>query len=463
MSPPRARVLVCDDEPAARRGAVRALGSDSYDCVECANGAEAIEALAHDVFDLILLDLRMPVMDGQKALAEIVKLSSPPPVIVVTADASLRTAIDAVKSGAANFVAKPYEIDALRHIVETTLSSSQLRRDNRQLRAEVRHLRGPSALVGDSPAIRELLSAVDRVAPTNATVLIVGESGTGKELVARRLHEHSATERGPFVTVNCSAIPDTLVESELFGHRRGAFTGADRDRIGKFQEADGGTLFLDEIGDMAIEAQAKLLRVLQEGEVEPLGGGKAVRVNVRVVAATHRDLKQAVSDGTFREDLLFRLKVIDLSMPPLRERGGDILRLARHFLSERPDTTLTFSTEAEEILSSYSWPGNVRELRNAVERAVIFCDGDVVQPRDLPSDIVSDQPSGPSLLAWSPDDDFQEAKQKVVERFERDILTRAMEAHLGNVSQAARALGLHRQNLQQKLRQLDISAETFRS
>ncbi len=461
MGERKVRVLVCDDEPAARRAAVRALGASRYDTVECENGAQAIEAVARSSFDLVLLDLRMPIMDGQTALAEMMKLPASPPVIVVTADATLDTAIAAVKSGAENFVAKPYEIEALRHVVETTLVGRRLRRDNRHLKEEVRRLRGPSTLVGDSPAIKTLKEALERVAPTSATVLILGESGTGKELVARQIHELSNVSRGAFVTVNCSAIPDTLVESELFGHRRGAFTGADRDRAGKFQEADGGTLFLDEVGDMAIDAQAKLLRVLQEGEVEPLGGGRAIRVDVRVLAATHRDLKSAVSEGTFREDLLFRLKVVDLSMPPLRERGQDIAVLARHFLEKHANRPLRLSAETESALMSYPWPGNVRELSNAIERASIFCTGPSVEPKDLPADVVS-VPSQTAAVSVGPEDDFQTAKQKVIERFERDRLTESLQTHNGNVSQAARALGLHRQNLQQKLRQLGIAAEDFR-
>ena len=462
MSKINAHILVCDDEPSARRGAIRALGKD-YAYVECANGVECLDALSHETFDIVLLDMRMPVMDGQTALEEIRSRPSPPPVVVITADFGLATAIAAVKAGAENFIAKPYEIDALRHVVQKTLEQNRLKRENRHLEEEVRRLRGPGPLIGASNAIRRVLDTIDRVAPATATVLILGESGTGKELVARRIHELSSAAGGPFVTVNCSAIPDTLVESELFGHKKGAFTGADRDRAGKFQEAHRGTLFLDEIGDMALDAQAKLLRVLQEGEVEPLGGGKTVRVDVRVVAATHRDLKQRVEDGTFREDLLFRLKVVDVPMPPLRERAGDIAILARHFLASFGNGKLELSPEAEALLTAYGWPGNVRELRNASERASIFCRDNVVRPEDLPQEVGGVSAPAASALTWDPTDNFQTAKQKIVERFERDILTTALEKHGGNISKAARALGLHRQNLQQKLRQLEISAETFRT
>jgi DNA-binding NtrC family response regulator len=280
--------------------------------------------------------------------------------------------------------------------------------------------------------------------------------------VARRIHEASERARGPFVAVNCAAIPDTLVESELFGHRRGAFTGADRDRPGKFRQADGGTLFLDEIGDMALAAQAKLLRTLQEGTVEPLGGGEPVSVDVRVLAATHRDLKTLTAEARFREDLLFRLRVVEIELPPLRERDGDALLLARHFLAASP-RGLTLAPETERTLLSYPWPGNVRELANAIERATIFCRGTAVQPDDLPQEVRGAEPASDSLrFDWQPGEDFATAKKRLIDRFERALLSQALAAHGGNISQTARSLGLHRQSLQQKLQELGIAAEGFR-
>jgi two-component system, NtrC family, response regulator AtoC len=381
---------------------------------------------------------------------------------VVTADSTLRTAIDAVKAGAADYLSKPYEIDELRFVVAKTLETARLQAENRRLAEEVRRLGGGRKLLGESPSMRGVLDAVERVAPASAGVLIRGESGTGKELVARRIHDLSDRTRGPFVAVNCAAIPDTLVESELFGHRRGAFTGADRDRPGKFRQADGGTLFLDEVGDMALAAQAKLLRVLQEGTVEPLGGADPVPVDVRVLAATHRDLKALAAEGKFREDLLFRLRVVEIELPPLRERDGDVLLLARHFLAASP-RGLTLSPETERALLSYPWPGNVRELANAIERATIFCRGTVVQPDDLPQEIRGAERTADGWrFDWQPGDDFQTAKKKLIDRFERSILTQALAAHGGNISQAARSLGLHRQSLQQKLQELGIAAEDFR-
>jgi DNA-binding NtrC family response regulator len=459
------RILVCDDEPVARRGAARALGSETYDFLECADGRECLAALErprHGV-DLILLDLRMPGMDGMTTLAHLTSLPAPPPVVVVTADSTLRTAIEAVKAGAADYLSKPYEIDELRFVVANTLETARLRSENRRLAEEVKRLAGQRRLLGESPAMRAVLDAIERVAPASAGVLIRGESGTGKELVARRVHELSERARGPFVAVNCAAIPDTLVESELFGHRRGAFTGADRDRPGKFRQADGGTLFLDEVGDMAPAAQAKLLRVLQEGIVEPLGGGDPVSVDVRVLAATHRDLKAMSAESRFREDLLFRLRVVEIELPPLRDRGGDVLLLARSFLAASSRAGLTFAPETERALLAYPWPGNVRELANAVERATIFCRGQIIQPEDLPQEVrTAAAISKEDPCTWDPDDDLQTAKRKLTERLERAMITEALREHGGNISQAARRLGLHRQSLQQKLHELGIAAESFR-
>jgi len=459
------RILVCDDEPVARRGAARALGSETYDFLECADGRECLAALErprHGV-DLILLDLRMPGMDGMTTLAHLTALPAPPPVVVVTADSTLRTAIEAVKAGAADYLSKPYEIDELRFVVANTLETARLRTENRRLAEEVKRLAGQRRLLGESPAMRAVLDAIERVAPASAGVLIRGESGTGKELVARRVHELSERARGPFVAVNCAAIPDTLVESELFGHRRGAFTGADRDRPGKFRQADGGTLFLDEVGDMAPAVQAKLLRVLQEGIVEPLGGGDPISVDVRVLAATHRDLKAMAAESRFREDLLFRLRVVEIELPPLRDRGGDVLLLARNFLAASSRSGLTFAPETERALLAYPWPGNVRELANAVERATIFCRSQVIQPEDLPQEVrTAATAEKDDLCTWDPDDDLQTAKRKLVDRLERAMITEALREHGGNISQAARRLGLHRQSLQQKLHELGIAAESFR-
>ncbi len=464
----RPLILVCDDEPVARRATVRALGKAKYDFTECDSGLGALEALSprHHGIDLVLLDLHMPGLDGMGFLSRLDELQAAPPIVVVTADTSIKTAIDAVRAGASDYLCKPFAVDELRIVVEKSLETARLQSENRRLAAEVQRLGGPAELLGESPPMRQVKDTIEKVAPTIASILILGESGTGKELVARAIHRQSDRRSGPFVTVNCAAIPDTLVESELFGHRRGAFTGADRDRSGKFQEAHLGTLFLDEIGDMALPAQAKLLRVLQEGEVEPLGGGPTVAVDVRIVTATHRDLRKMVSDRNFREDLLFRLRVVDIKLPRLRDRSSDVLLLAQHFLDAFGGGRLRLSPEVEGILCSYPWPGNVRELANAMERAAIFCTDDVLQAADLPADLRReiDLPTvglAPNM-GLGDEDDFRAAKARAIDSFERSILTAALRRHNGNVSHAARSLGLHRQNMQQKLRRLGISAASFK-
>ncbi len=467
MEPRSARILVCDDEPAARRGILRALGR-RYEYAECASGTECLEELERSGADLVLLDLRMPGLDGRATLERILESNAAPPVVMVTADSSLRTAIDCVQAGAADFLAKPYEIEELRWAVERTLEGVRLRQENRALRREVKRLGASGRLVGSSEAMKRLFDELERVGPTTASVLIRGETGSGKELVARRIHELSAANDGAFVALNCAAVPESLLESELFGHRKGAFTGADRDRPGRFREAHQGTLFLDEIGDMPAAAQAKLLRVLQDGVVEPLGGGKLVRVDVRVLAATHRDLEELCREGSFREDLYYRLRVVEIALPPLRERGEDVLELARTFLAEAGRGQVEISPEAAGALVAYSWPGNVRELRNAMERSAIFCSEGVVCLDDLPAEIregtggvAGAAPAG--TTAWTPGADFANAKEEVLERFERRYFSALLAEHGGNVSHAARAAGIYRQNLQKKLRQLEIDPRSFRA
>ncbi len=461
----RHRILVCDDEAAARRGAVRALGRTRFEFEECENGHQCLQILDRFKPDLVLLDLRMPVLDGRATLARIVALPDPPPVVMLTADSAIDTAIAAVLAGAEDFVTKPYEIEVLRLVIDKVLTMARLQRKNLRLEQELRCLRknpGNGPFIGDSPVMKEVFAAIARLAPTSASVLITGETGTGKELAARRIHQLSPVAEGPFVAVNCAAIPATLVESELFGYRRGAFTGAERDQRGKIREADGGTLLLDEIGDMPLAVQAKLLRVLSDGVVEPLGGGgQAVRV--RVLAATHRDLGEMVADGHFRQDLLFRLRVVELAMPPLADRGADVVLLARHFIEEFAQRPLRLTSQAEAALPAYHWPGNVRELRNAIERALIFCRGGIVQLADLPAEVALAATASAAMPEhqplWRPGEDFQTAKARMIERFEREIITQALTQHGGNISAAAQGLGLHRQNLQRKLRQLAIPVD----
>lgn len=488
MSPPksqatgRARILIVDDEPAARRGIARALGRRHYEMVECEGGHGALAVLEETPVDLVLLDLRMAVLDGRATLARIIALPAPPPVVMVTADSQLTTALDCLRAGAADFLAKPYEIEELRWVVKRTLEGDRLKRQNRHLRGEVERLGGDGEILGESRAMLELFEAIGRVAPTEASVLVRGETGSGKELVARRIHRSSSVAGGPFVALNCAAVPESLIESELFGHRKGAFTGADRNRVGRLREAHGGTLFLDEIGDMPLAAQAKLLRVLQEQRVEPLGGGKAVQVRVRVLAATHRELEAMVEECTFRQDLYFRLRVVELQVPPLRERGDDVLLLARAFLRQTTHRSPHLAPDAAGALRAHPWPGNVRELQNAMQRAAIFYRGHHITLEDLPAELqgITSPPVGrstrghPGSTAADPatpgafagiafaGTEFATAKGEVIEQFENryfdDLLTR----HQGNISQAAREAGLQRQNLQKKLRQLGIDAASYR-
>ena len=468
------RILVCDDEAAARRGIVRALGREKYSFVECESGLECLETLESLDVDLVLLDLRMPGLDGRATLERIQERDAPPPVVMVTADSQLRTAVDAVRAGAADFLGKPYDIDELRWCVERTLGGAALERENRRLRDEVERLAGPGDLLGESKAMVELREDLAKVGPSSAGVLIRGETDTGKELVARELHRLSPVASGPFVALNCAAVPESLLESELFGHRKGAFTGADRDRVGRFREAHGGTLFLDEIGDMPAAAQAKLLRVLQERVVEPLGGGKPVEVEVRVVAATHRDLEALCEAGEFRQDLYYRLRVVELMLPPLRERGSDVLLMGEAFLRASGLREPRFDESAAGALASHPWPGNVRELRNAMERAAIFCRDGLVTAGDLPREIADRAGASPAIppaasagasmsSTWPEGTGFQTAKTSMVESFERRFFTEILQRHGGNVSRAARDADLHRQNLQKKLRGLGLDAADFRS
>ncbi len=379
-------ILVVDDEAVIRAGLKRLLERNGYEVAEAGSVDEALAQYSLDGFDLIISDLRLP---GQPGTA-LISRSGSTPVLIMTSFASIRSAVDAVRAGAADYIAKPFDHDDMLLTVDRILRERLLQRQNAALRQDMAKVRPDSGIIGSCQAMQELHRRIARVAPLNTTVLILGESGTGKELVARALHEQGPRANAPLISVNCAAIPESLIESELFGHEKGAFTGAQGLRKGLVEAADGGSLFLDEIGELPLEAQARLLRLLQEREVRRLGATQSRKVDVRLIAATHRNLKHLASVGLFREDLYFRLNVVELALPPLRERGSDILEIAHSMLKRTIERfgsqPLSFSTCALEAMNSYHWPGNIRELENAIERAVILSETDVITPELLAID-----------------------------------------------------------------------------
>jgi two-component system response regulator AtoC/two-component system nitrogen regulation response regulator NtrX len=456
-------ILVVDDEQAARYSAKRAFGGD-YDVREADSGEAALKSMRGDPADLVLLDLSMPGMDGMETLAKLRELPAPPPVIMITAHGSERLAVEAIRRGATDYIAKPYELDELKASVRNALERVRLERENARLRDEIARAAGDRPLIGESPAVRELLSRIQAVAEVDVTVLVRGESGTGKELVAREIHRMSSRSDRSFVGVNAAAIPEGLVESELFGHERGAFTGADRRREGRFEQAAGGTLFLDEIGDMPLTAQAKILRLLEERTFERVGGSGSVVADVRLITATHHDLREDIERSRFREDLYYRIRVVELVVPPLRERGGDVLllagRFAQEFAARYGKEIVGFTDDAVEVLDACSWPGNVRELRNAVETGVVLAGSERIGLADLPEEVrgtgALPPPSGGK---WEP---LRVASKRSQEKFDRAYISRALAESDGNTSAAARLLGMYRQTLQNKMRALGLSAGDFK-
>src|SRR5688572_9290676 len=385
----RGRILIVDDEASARHALSEILTDEGYQVKMAGDGFRAIAAAQEFLPDLVLTDLKMPGMDGMGLLARLKQVHPETAVILMTAFGAVESAVEAMRAGAANYLTKPLNTDELLLVIERALEGAALRRETRDLREKLSERYDFSNIVGQSAEMRAVFKSVEQVATSRATVLITGESGTGKELIASALHHNSDRRERPFVKLHCAALAESLLESELFGHERGAFTGADRRRIGRFEQADGGTLFLDEIGEISPATQVKLLRVLQEHEFERVGGNQTVRADVRLVAATNRDLKKLVDEGKFREDLYYRLNVINLHLPPLRERRDDIAGLAAHFVrrfaAENGKTVDRIDTSAMRILRAHAWPGNVRELENVIERAVVLVDGPAILPKHLPS------------------------------------------------------------------------------
>jgi DNA-binding NtrC family response regulator len=454
------RLLVVDDEEQFPR-LVKALLGDAH-TVDVVTGAEeAMRRLEDVAYDVVLTDLRMPPgPDGIELIRRARERDVDAPFLVLTGHATVESAVDAMREGAFDYLRKTASGDELRAAVTRALTHGRMAREVRRLRGEVAQARGVADRpVGSSSRMREAIALAERIAPSDASVLILGESGTGKELLARMVHRASNRREGPFVAFDCSALAPSLVESELFGHEKGAFTGAQKARRGLFREAQGGTLFLDEIGDVAPEVQNKLLRVIQEREVKPVGGDAFVKIDVRLLAATNKDLKAMIRDGRFREDLYYRLAVVPLELPPLRERKEDIGELVAFFLARRRGAgprPLAISTEARQRLHAYEWPGNIRELENVVERAAILSDGKELQVRDLPP-LLNAQPI--PGIAEPPADDSRPLKERVadaVKRVERQAILDALKVEAGSPARAARRLGISRASLYNKLKELGI-------
>lgn len=449
----KSTVLIVDDEAGVRSALTGVLGDEGYRVEAVESGERCLERVVAKQFDVIILDIWLPGIDGLETLTTLRERAVDAQVVMISGHGSIEAAVRAIKLGAFDFVEKPLSLEKTVLVIRNALRQRRLEVENRALRADAGRRQ---VMVGESSLLAELREQIARAAPTNGRVLIQGENGTGKELVARSIHAQSLRSAGPFVEVNCAAIPEELIESELFGHLRGAFTGAVSDRRGKFEAADGGTIFLDEIGDMSLKTQAKVLRVLEEQVVDPVGGRVGVEVDVRVLAATNKRLPEEIQAGRFRDDLFYRLNVVPIFVPALRERGEDIARLTEYFLAEYAGEygrrVKTVDPEALALLRAYAWPGNVRELRNVIERVVIMVSGPVVTARDLAS-LDPGRVGAKTLPAEAPQTGrLQDAR----EGFERDYILRALREQRGNMTRAAEALGLERSNLYRKMRAFGI-------
>jgi two-component system, NtrC family, nitrogen regulation response regulator NtrX len=454
--PAKAHLLVIDDDANTLASLARAFRLAGHEATVCDNAARALELIKAERFDLILSDVVMPGKDGLALLEDLKHLGVTTPVVMISGQATIGMAVRATRLGALDFLEKPLSTDKLLLTLENALRLVWLEQENRQLRERL----GRHALVWSSPAMQKVMEQVERVAASETRVCILGETGTGKELVARTLHEKSVRHAGPFVTLNCAAVPAELIESELFGHEKGAFTGAAARHAGKFEQAHHGTLFLDEIGDMPLAMQAKLLRVLEEGEVERVGGDRPVAVDVRVLVATHRDLDELLRQGSFRRDLYHRIYVFPLRLPPLRERLEDIPVLAEHFVRQVAEQNgwkpKTFSAEAIADLKRYPWPGNVRELRNVIERLLLLAAGDIVDADAVRLALPASGGAGaPAMLQTG-------TLAERVEAFEREVLLAELKRHNHHMTNTARALGLERSHLYKKCQQLGIDLRSIR-
>jgi len=460
------RILIVDDEIRMQRIFEINL-SPKYEVLTCGDGKEALGIVSAQDIGLMLTDLKMPGMNGVDLLKEVRKDRPDLPVIIMTAYGTVESAVQAMKEGAADYILKPIKMDEMEVLIEKTLSVSRLRDENRALRQELKTIFGPENIIGNHPSMQKVIQLIQQVAGTKTTVLVKGESGTGKELVARAIHYESDRSSKPFVVINCAAIPSTLLESELFGYEKGAFTGATKTKKGRLELADRGTLFLDEIGEMPRELQVKILRVLEEQKFQRVGGTGDIEVDNRIIAATNKDLKQAVEAGAFREDLYYRLNVITIPIPPLRERKEDIPLLVEHFLKKHREAlkknVYRVSAEVLHLLMDYPWPGNVRELENAIVRALVLCPSDCIEVRDLPEEIRFGKKEEVKIPT-----DRQElkrikkqAQQKIKEEIEKKFIEDALTQEKGNVLRAAARVGMDRRQFQNLIKKYGISKKEF--
>jgi DNA-binding NtrC family response regulator len=450
----KGRVLVVDDEKPQRDILQMILEAEGYETTAAGNGRQALQAAGADTFDVVLTDLKMPDMNGLEVLSELLALQPAPLVILMTAHGTIDSAVEAMRRGAFDYLTKPLEKDELLLVVRRAMERAHLVRENRMLREQLRDRFRLDNIVGAHGSMQEVFRVVHKVAASSSTVVIYGESGTGKELIARALHHASDRRSRPLYAVNVAALPESILEAELFGHEKGAFTGAAARKIGLFEQASGSTLFLDEVGDLKRDLQVKLLRALQEREVMRVGGTERIPIDVRIIAATNHDLEREVREGSFREDLYYRLNVIPIVLPPLRERRTDIPPLVEHFIAKYAGTEKrNVSAEALKILMSYSWPGNVRELESTIERALLLGEGPLIVPADLPAGVRAGvtAPRGPLDLEI-PESGID------LERLERSLIKKALAKAEGNVSRAARLLGLSRRTLQYRLEKLQADA-----
>jgi DNA-binding NtrC family response regulator len=451
-------LLLVEDEAALRTAIAEQLGDRGYHVEQADSGEAALARLADFAFDVIITDLRLPGVDGAAVVEAAVQRYPDIVAIVVTGYGTVKDAVEAIKRGAWDFVSKPFQIDELLHVLDSALEQRRLRSENAYLRAQLEQRYRLEGIIGKSPAMKRLFHLIETVAATNSTILITGETGTGKEVVARAIHQSSSRRGNRFVALNCSAIPESLLEAELFGHVRGAFTGAVGNRQGRLEQAHKGTLFLDEVGTMSTALQMKLLRVLQEREFERVGDSNTTKVDVRVIAATNSDLAQMVAEGEFRQDLYYRLNVIPVKLPPLRERKEDIPLLVQHFLSairspSDPSTAKTVSQEAMRRLMAYAWPGNVRQLENTVERTVAFSAGrSQIDESDLPPEMLVAEAAPAASVVTLPESGMD--LDAFISDIERELIERSLERTGGNKGQAARLLNLKRTTLVEKLKRL---------